>query len=716
MNLSTPIRNIPKIGATYQKRLKRLGIKTTRDLLYHFPYRYDNFSNIVPVSNIKVGETCCVIGKITKITSIKTWKKKMYLTEAILKDKTGTIKANWFNQPYLTKNIKEGDKICLAGKTSSGDNGFHLSNPTYEKISPRTKSLTHTGRLVPVYPETAGISSRWLRYILKPLLIQLKDEVKDPLPESLRDEYDLLPINIALWQVHFPDSEILAKKAKDRFSFEELFLIELLVTKERKKMSSQEGIPIPMNIDLVKKFIDSLPFKLTDAQKKCTWQILKDIERTQPMNRLLEGDVGSGKTAVAVIAALTIAKAKYQVAFMAPTEILAKQHFQELFNLLGNFKLNIGILTGKTDKYISKKLRDFIEISRKKLLEKTANGDIDILIGTHALIQDKVKFGKLALVILDEQHRFGVKQRAKLLSNKEGAIPHLLSMTATPIPRTLSLTLYGDLDLSILDEVPKGRKKIITKIIDSENRDKAYNFVREQVSDGKQVFVICPRIESQKEDLEEDLLNSKITKKTKAMLSWSDVKAVKEEYKKLSEEIFPNFKVEMIHGKISSKEKGKIMKDFKNKKIDVLVSTSVVEVGVDIPDATVMIIEGAERFGLAQLHQFRGRVGRSKYQSFCFLFTSSSSKKTHRRLKALIDCDDGFDLSEKDLEIRGPGNLLGTRQWGVPDLAMSGLTNMSLIERTREAAKEIIEKDYDLKKYPLLRERVKTLRTKIHFE
>jgi len=716
VSLSTSVNKISYVGPIYQKRLKKLGIKNVKDLFYHFPYRYDDFSNVMPISKVKLGETCCVIGKILKIKSIKIWGKKMYLTEAMLKDKTGTIRATWFNQPYLTKNIKEGDKVCLAGKTSSGNNGLHLANPAYENIRPRTKTLTHTGRLVPVYPETGGISSRWLRYILKPLLAELKNDIEDPIPESLRKDYNLLPINTALWQIHFPDSKILAKKAKDRFSFEELLLIELLVTKERKKIASQKGVPIPMNISLVKRFVDSLPFKLTDAQKKCTWQILKDIERKQPMNRLLEGDVGSGKTAVATIAALNTAKAKYQVAFMAPTEILAKQHFQELFNLLGDFKLNIGILTGKTDKFISKKLRDFIEISRKKLLEKTAKGEIDILIGTHALIQDKVKFEKLALVILDEQHRFGVKQRAKLLSNKNAAIPHLLSMTATPIPRTLSLTLYGDLDLSVLDEVPKGRKKIITKVIDSINRDKAYDFARKQIKNGKQVFVICPRIESQKEEAEESLSNSRTTKKTKAILSWADVKAVKEEYKKLSEKVFPNLKVEMLHGKISSKEKGKIMKDFKNKKIDILVSTSVVEVGVDVPNATVIIIEGAERFGLAQLHQFRGRVGRSNYQSFCFLFTDSSSKKTYQRLKALIDCEDGFALAEKDLEIRGPGNLLGTRQWGVPDLAMSSLTNVSLIEKTQEAARKITEEDPSLKKYPSLRRRMEILGARIHFE
>jgi len=727
ISLSTPIEKIPRIGPIYKKKLQKLGIKNVEGLFYHFPYRYDDFSNISPISEVKLGETCCILGKILKIENTRTWKRKMTLTQAIVEDKTGAIKVVWFNQPYLTTNLKEKDKICLAGKMVSGEKGLYLTNPAYEKISSKetlpsnfSEILTHTGRLVPVYPETEGLSSRWLRYILKPLLAKLKNEIEDPIPENIRSKYNLLPIGKALWQIHFPDSETLAKKAQDRFSFEELFLIELLVLRKRIKMAKQKGISVPLNTKLMKNFVNSLPFKLTDAQKKCSWQILKDIEKSRPMNRLLEGDVGSGKTVVAAMAILNTAKAGFQVAFMAPTEILTKQHFQEIFKLLGDFKLNIGLLTGKTDKFISKKLKDFIEISRNKLIEKTVKGDIDILIGTHALIQDKVKFKKLALVILDEQHRFGVEQRAKLVANKKQkeikAIPHLLSMTATPIPRTLTLTIYGDLDLSLIDELPRGRRKIITKVVSPGNRDKAYEFIRKQIKKGRQVFVICPRIESQNKETTEKASSSRITKKGRAILSWAEVKAVKEEYEKLSKKIFPDLKVRMLHGKMSSKEKEKIMLGFKRKKIDVLVSTSVVEVGVDIPNATVMIIEGAERFGLAQLHQFRGRVGRSKYQSFCFLFTDSPARKTRQRLKALIDSDNGFALSEKDLEIRGPGNLLGTRQWGIPDLAMSALKDIFLVEKTRKIAKEILEEDSCLKKYPLLIKKLGKFQQKIHLE
>ena len=720
MDLTTPIEKIPRIGPVYQKRLKSLGIKTLRDLLFHFPYRYDDFSKISSISEIRAGETFCIQGKILEIKTIRTWKRRMFLTSALIEDKTGAAKVIWFNQPYLINTLKEGINVCLAGKAVIGDDGLYLANPAYEKIS-EDKILTHMGRLVPVYPETQGLSSRWLRFILKPLILKVKSEILDPLPETIIKEHNLLNLRKALWQVHFPDSMNLARKAQERFSFEELFFIELFVLKERIRMARQRGISIPIKIELVKKFVDSLPFKLTDSQKKCAWQILKDIEKPRPMNRLLEGDVGSGKTVVATIALLNVAKAGFQVAFMAPTEILAKQHFREVSKLLKDFNFNIGLLTGKTDKFISKKLKnDVIEISRKKLLEKTLKGEIDILIGTHALIQDEVRFKNLGLVILDEQHRFGVEQRANLtLKEKQKEkmfIPHLLSMTATPIPRTLALTIYGDLDLSLLDQLPKGRKKIITEVVSPANREKAYEFIRKEVKKERQVFVICPRIEPQNEETAKKISASVLTKKKKALLSWAEVKAVKEEYEKLSKKVFPDLKVGMLHGKMKSQEKEKTMLNFKNKKIDILVSTSVVEVGVDIPSATVMMIEGAERFGLAQLHQFRGRVGRSKYQSFCFLFTDSPAKKTRQRLKALITCDNGFDLSEKDLEIRGPGNISGTRQWGIPDLAMLALKDLFLVEKTKKAAKEILESDPDLKKYPLLLKRLGGFQQRIHLE
>ena len=705
MNLSTSIEDVPNIGPAHKKRLKKLGINTINDLFFHFPRRYEDFSNLIPIEKLKINEVSTIQGQILVIETTKSWRKKIYVTEAVVKDKTGAIKVIWFNQPYLTKSLRAGDNVFLSGKVVISKNGAYLSNPIHEK-GDISEDLTHTGRLIPVYPETVGLSSRWIRYILKPLLTHLEEQIYETLPKEVIKEYDLMPINKALWEIHFPTTLKLSQKAQQRFSFEELFFIELFVLRERNRLSQEKSVALPIKLEVIQDFVKSLSFKLTDAQKKSSWRILKDLEKQRPMNRLLEGDVGSGKTIVATIAALNTIKQKYQVAFMAPTEILAKQHFQEVARLLSDFKVNIGLLTGKQDQFRSKKLKNqVVEISRKKLLEKTLDGEMDILIGTHALVQDKVKFGKLGLVILDEQHRFGVKQRAKLCQNQE-IIPHLLSMTATPIPRTLALTIYGDLDLSLIDELPKGRKKIVTKIISPKEREKTYQFVREEIKNKRQVFIVCPRVE--KTEDEEQM--------SEAKLNWAKVKAVKDEYERLSKDIFPDLKLDILHGKMTPKEKEKIMLNFKNKKTDILVSTSVVEVGIDVPNATVMIIEGAERFGLATLHQFRGRVGRSEHQSYCLLFTDSFSLKTRQRLKALITSEDGFSLAEKDLEIRGPGDFKGAKQWGIPDLMMSSLKDISLVERTRELAKQILTDDPYLKKHPYFLEKLGQFRERIHLE
>jgi len=710
MNLNTPIEEISGIGPGFQNKLKRLKIKTVRDLIFHFPHRYEDFSNFIPISKVKINQVCTIAGKVLDIETNKTWKKRMYITEALIEDKTGAIKAVWFNQPYLTNTLKKGSNVFLSGKTTIGKNGIYLSSPSFEKGN-FSSDLTHTGGLIPVYPETEGLSSKWLRYILKPLLSQLR--IEETLPKSIIKEYNLMPLSEALWQIHFPKSEEKAQQAQKRLSFEDLFFIELFVLRERNKLSSQKAAPIPFNLDLVKDLVDSLNFKLTNAQRKSCWQILKDLERSQPMNRLLEGDVGSGKTIVASIAALNTSKAKLQTAFMAPTEILAKQHFQGVADTLQDFKLNIGLLTGKQDKFRSKKLKNqTIEISRNKLLEKTLAGEIDILIGTHALIQDKVKFKNLGLVVLDEQHRFGVEQRARLCKRQTKLIPHLLSMTATPIPRTLALTVYGDLDLSLIDELPKGRKKIITKLISPKERNKTYSFIKKEIEKGRQVFVICPRIEKKENEEKKN--------------SWSETKAVKQEAELLRKEIFPDLNIATLHGKMTPKEKEIIMRDFsaqggsasggKNKKTDILVSTSVVEVGIDVPNASVMIIEGAERFGLAQLHQFRGRVGRGKHQSYCFLFTDSYTQKTKQRLSALISSEDGFALAEKDLKIRGPGDFVGGRQWGIPDLMMNSLKDIKLVEKTRQTAKEFLQQDPYLKKHPALQNKLSQFRQRVHLE
>ena len=725
LNLSTPIQDLLGIGSVLQRRLKKLGIKTVNDLVFHFPNRYEDFSNMVSISQIKLGQTCTIKGEIIETEVSRAWKKRMTITTAIIQDDSGSIKATWFNQPYLTKILNEGDNVFLSGKISLNKNEIYLSNPSYEKAD-ADKTLTHTAGLVAVYPETQGLSSRWLRSIIKRVLSQLNNRVPETLPQEIIKENSFPEINKALWNIHFPNFIADAQTAKKRFSFEELFYIELFVLRERLKLSKEKSVSVPVKIDIVKRFVEALPFKLTDDQRKSAWQVLKDMEKPKPMNRLLQGDVGSGKTVVAAIAALNVAKAGQQAVFMAPTEILAKQHFKTVFDVLKDFKISVGLMTGKDDKIYSHKLtNDTIDVSRAKLL-KMIKGDINpytkkfetrlnVLIGTHALIQDTVKFGKLALVVVDEQHRFGVEQRAKLcMQDHQRIIPHLLSMTATPIPRTLALTVFGDLDLSLITQMPKGRKKVITEIIEPKDREKTYRFIRKEVKKGRQVFVICPRIENKKKGTDSNVIIDVIPEQD--FTGWSEVRAVQEEYEKLSKDTFPDLKVAMLHGKMKSKEKEKIMKDFRTKKSDILVSTSVVEVGIDVPNATVMMIEGAERFGLAQLHQFRGRVGRSKYQSYCFLLTTFPDQSTRKRLKAMVQFNSGFELAEKDLEIRGPGDLSGTRQWGMPDIVMDSLKDLKLIEKTREIAKDLLQKDPELKKCPALREKLNVFREKIHLE
>ena len=754
ITLQTAVEKIPRIGPAYAKRLKKFGIKTVQDLLFYFPTRYDDFSEIITISQArnKLGEVACVQGEIVEIETTKSFYNKMAVTKAVLQDRTAQINVMWFNQPYLEKSLKENDFICLAGKVSLGKEGLYFNSPTYERINEigENEELTHTGRIVPVYSETRGVTSRWLRYIIKPLLYRFCDQIQESLPEEIIKKYKFLPIQEAVWQLHFPESFEHADAAKNRFSFEEIFLIQLNVLKEKIKLMQKKSHACPMDADLMKKFTDSLPFQLTDSQKKCAFAILKDLEKPIPMSRLLEGDVGSGKTVVATMAALSVVKGSAasrpkgypgfgepkQVAFMAPTEILAKQHFKTVSELLKNFDVKIGMMTGKDARIFNPSAgsgQEIYEVSKKSFLGDLENGQLDIAIGTHSLIQKGVEFKDLALVILDEQHRFGVEQRDNLIKGNTPRgtgklVPHLLSMTATPIPRTLALTVYGDLDLSLIDEMPKNRKKIKTIIVEPAQRKDAYEFIKKEVAGGKGVFVIFPKIESTASKLAEAIkFKGSITGSAgftpqnypPSLASFgvaSEVKALKEEYEKLSKEVFPDLRITMLHGKMKAPEKERIMLDFKKGEIDILLSTSVVEVGVDVPRATIMMIEGAERFGLSQLHQFRGRVGRSDMQSYCFLFTTDPSMLNRKRLKALVESNNGFELAEKDLEIRGPGSLYGTVQSGLPDMAMQGLSNIFLVEKTRAAAKELLEKDPSLKEYPVLLERLRDFEKRIHFE
>lgn len=728
LSMQTKIEDIPKIGSAYQKRLKKMNILTIADLLYHFPSRYEDFSDVIEISKARkmLSKNVCIQGEITDIENINTPRKFMNITQVTIQDNSGEIKAIWFNQPFLLKSLKQGSFVCLAGKVVLGKEGIYLSNPVHEFISEYTENneLTHTGRIIPIYPETRGITSRWLRYIIKPILTILSAQggkLPESLPEEILKKYKFLPISEAIWQVHFPDSFESADAAKSRFSFEELFLIQLSVLKEKNRLMQKKAPAFTMDTELMQQFTNSLPFQLTDSQKKCAFTILKDQEKSIPMSRLLQGDVGSGKTIVATMAALNVVKHKYQVAFMVPTEILAKQHFKTISKILENFNISIGLITSKNYRIFRNK--EIVDVSKKSILGDLENNQIDIAIGTHSLIQKGVAFNKLGFVIVDEQHRFGVNQRAKLFESSK-LTPHLLSMTATPIPRTLALTVYGDLDISLISEMPKNRKKIKTIIVEPSQRKEAYKFIEKEVKQGRGVFVICPKIENKKASLMPNINSPAIDfipqnysqKNNFISFLQNDVKAVKEEYDRLSKEIFPDLRITMLHGKMKPEEKERIMIDFAKGEIDILISTSVVEVGVDVPRATIMMIEGAERFGLSQLHQFRGRVGRSDMQSFCFLFTTNPDQLNRKRLKAMVELDNGFKLAEKDLEIRGPGSLYGSSQWGIPDFAMEGLFNIFLVEKTRTAAKELLEKDPELTNYPILKEKLKSLEKRIHFE
>ena len=713
IELSTPLIEIKGIGPRFGEKLKKVHVQTVKDLLWYFPFRYEDFSNIVPIKDLKIGQHAVIRGEIVSVKMWKSWKKRMFILEALVSDDSGSIRAVWFNQRFLITTIKKGITVNLAGKIIEAKGGLTISHPIHEIITSLKKDaneLRHTGRIVPVYPETKGLTSKGIRFLIKPLLDNI-GRIEDFLPKEILNKQKILGINEAIHSVHFPEKIEDAQEAKKRFAFEDLFFLQLVNLRQRIKLLQEKAHSSDFSIDEIKELLAELPFELTHSQKKSLWEILQDLKKSHPMNRLLQGDVGSGKTIVAVLAALVLAKDGKQTAFMAPTEILAKQHYETFKKFFRRFDRGAGLITGSMAKvFYGDELES--EIKKNELIKKIENNGLKIIFGTHALIQKYVKFGDLALVIIDEQHRFGVKQRAELLKNHKSneTIPHLLSMSATPIPRTLSLTIFGDLDLSIIDELPKGRKEIITKIVSPANRDKAYAFIRGEVKKGRQVFVICPRIEQTIDDQEQSVI------KKSWLNTWENVKMVKEEYEKLSQEIFPDLRVGIIHGKMKAKEKNEAMRNFSEHKIDILVSTSVVEVGVDVPNAVIMMIESADKFGLAQLYQFRGRVGRGEYQSFCFLLTESGSKSTHQRLRSLIEAKNGFELAEKDLAIRGPGEFLGEEQTGVPDLAMKAVRNPELVKSSRQAAEEILKDDPEFKKYPLLKNRLEIFQKDVHLE
>ena len=624
----------------------------------------------------------------------------MAIAETIVSDGTGTLRVVWFNQPYMANILIPEKEYTFSGKVRQNKKGLCMTNPDYKEggmVFAENKG--EENKLMPVYPESRGLHSKWFQFAIKKILKTALSEITDSIPEKILKLYHLPSLKRALLEIHGPADEKTAEAARKRFAFEAIFLIQLDRQKKRMEREKLNAGSISVGPEVIQKFMSDLPYDLTSAQKRAINQVLDDISKTKPMSRLLEGDVGSGKTVVAATAAYAASLNDMQTAYMAPTEVLARQHYKEFIERFKSHRLSVALATSaEFRKFPSKAYpgKD-THIAKNQLLKWIASGEISILIGTHALVQDKIKFKNLGLVIIDEQHRFGINQRARLAQK---SIPHLLSMTATPIPRTLALTIYGDLDLTLLDEMPPGRKKVMTVIVPPKQRERAYEQMRAEIKNGRQAFVVCPRIE------ENSIAAAKIS---------LEMKSVKVEHKKLSEKIFPEFEVAMLHGKMTPKEKEKTMEEFRENKTQILVATSVIEVGVNVPNATIIMIEGAERFGLAQLHQLRGRVLRSTYQPYCFVFTESPTQKTLSRLKALTQAKNGFELAEYDLQFRGAGELSGLKQWGISDVGMEALKNIKMVEAARLEAQKLLASDFELSGYPELRALVPRFEN-LHFE
>jgi len=718
MNLLTPVSQLNRVGKTTSKKLERLGIRNAKDLLYYFPFRYEDFRHIVPIADLKEDEPVTVCAVVEIINNRRSFRSRKNITEALVSDKTGSLRIVWFNQPFLVKNIKPGEILYFSGKVKKDMLGPQLVSPSYEKF--KKEETTHTARLVPIYPLTYGISEKQLRFLISQVL-PLAEKLPDWLPDEILEQEDLIPLPYAIKGIHFPVDEYDLKQSTDRLKFDELFLLQMKAELARREKALKHAPVLKFYEKEVKDFVASLPFTLTKAQKISAWEILQDIAKATPMNRLVSGDVGSGKTVVAALALYGTALNGSQGVMMAPTEILARQHYDSLCKLFRGLNVNIGLLTaGSAELCGAEKMKDkkthanekkrkptatAVAAEQKRLLiDRLKNGQVSIIVGTHALLSKGVDFSRPGLVIVDEQHRFGVQQR-KIIKEK-GKMVHFLSMTATPIPRSLALMIYGDLDVSVINELPPGRKKILTRLVEPAKRPQAYEFIRQQIKKGRQAFVICPLIEETESG--EGIISIPAN-----YFSAGEKKSVMREYEKLKKQVFPDLRVGYLHGKLKAAEKEKIMRDFKVGVLDVLVSTSVVEVGVDIPNASVMMVEGADRFGLAQLHQFRGRVGRSQHQSYCLLFTDSDSPRALERLKFFENHHDGFKLAEKDLEMRGPGEVYGTEQSGMMNLRLAKLTDYELIKKARTAAQNTIGK---IEKFPFLLEKIQNWEESVHLE
>ncbi len=683
VDLSQPVTRVRGVSATYAKRLERLGVVTVRDLLFLLPRRYDDFSALKRIDQLSYGEDVTLAATVWD-TKARQAKSGLHVTSCILADTSGTIEVTWFNQPYLASRLRPGREIMISGRVEEYLGRLTLHSPTWE---PLEREQLHTGRLVPVYPLTEGIAERWLRRIMKTALDAYASEMPDPLPPQLRSQERLVDLASALGSVHFPRDQADLAQARRRLCFDEFLLIQLGMMRRRQAWHGRTSPSLPRS-RVVERFLGSLPFQFTAAQQRALEQIIEDLAGTTPMSRLLQGDVGSGKTVVAVAAMLQAVATSYQAALMAPTEILAEQHFETICRLIGELGISRGPDQPEEPVRVALLTGSLRAKDKAAIREAIGQGAVDIVVGTHALIQEEVQFAAPGLVIVDEQHRFGVAQRSSLGQRDDGALaPHLMVMSATPIPRTLALTVYGDLDVSIIDELPPGRQQVITRLLSPRERERAYHFVRTQVKEGRQAFIICPLIE------ESDRL---------------EAKSATEEYERLQEDVFPDLRLALLHGRMKADEKDAIMAAFRNGEYDVLVSTAVVEVGIDIPNATVMMIEGANRFGLAQLHQFRGRVGRGQAQSYCLLLSDSAADDALERLRVVERTSDGFALAEEDLRMRGPGEFFGTRQSGLPDLRVATLSDGRILEDARRVARAIFEADPALEQpaHELLRQRV----------
>ncbi|MCA9961710.1 MAG: ATP-dependent DNA helicase RecG [Anaerolineales bacterium] len=675
--LAQPVVQIKGVGAKIGKRLEKLGAETVGELLYLFPRRYDDYTLMKPINQARYGDQVTIIGTVWEVRARHT-RNNQVMVQAVVNDGTGSIQANWFNQPWLVEKLHSGMQIVLSGKVDQYLGRPVMPSPEWEAMD---LEPLRTRRIVPVYPLTQGLNSNKMRDIMHTAVSIWANRVPEPLPKSIRHNQNLYSLPQALQQIHFPDNQQALHEARRRLIFDELFLLQLGMQRKRNEWRSQPGLPLQAPPDALQPFYDNLPFSLTGAQQRVIAEITEDMTRDVPMNRLLQGDVGAGKTIIAAVAMVTAVRADAQAALMAPTEILAEQHFRGLSSQLEPLGITTALLTGSVS-----------TAEKERIYAGLASGEIQVAIGTHALIQETVSFHKLGLVVIDEQHRFGVEQRGALRSKgvetEDGMPnPHLLVMSATPIPRTLALSLYGDLDLSILDEMPPGRQEIKTRWLQPTERERAYAFVRRQVAEGRQAYIIYPLVEE----------SDKI-----------DAGAAVEEHERLQNEVFPDLTLGLIHGRLRADEKEAAMRAFHAGDTNILVATSVIEVGVDVPNATIIIIEGANRFGLAQLHQFRGRVGRGTHQSYCILVADNSSTEAEERLKALEETNDGFALAEKDLEIRGPGEFFGRRQSGIPELKLASILDMETLQKARAEAENIFAFDPNLTQpeHQFLKERI----------